>query len=313
MGTVESRQSLSQPISALTKSKAAYKEPWRKTPWGGREELLTGLKAYVPRNADIEHVRILLDGPVGAGKSSFINSINNIFQNKTTSKALADSAMADQSFTITYKTHKIENRQTGLYYPFVFNDVMGFEKASGKGVHGDDLSKALTGHVKENHKFNPISPLTEGDRGYNDNPSSSDRAHCLVSLMPADKISLIDDDVVKKMRTIRLVARDLGIPQVVILTRVDLACPLVKKNLKEVYQSKYIKNMMKTCSIRLGVPVNCILPVKNYHEEIDLDKDMDVLLLRALKQIIDFGDDFLKEMAVPVLTITSVCTMSVTV
>ncbi|XP_045571451.1 interferon-induced protein 44 isoform X4 [Salmo salar] len=261
MGTVESRQSLSQPISALTKSKA-YKEPWRKTPWGGREELLTGLKAYVPRNADIEHVRILLDGPVGAGKSSFINSINNIFQNKTTSKALADSAMADQSFTIT---------------------------------------------------FNPISPLTEGDRGYNDNPSSSDRAHCLVSLMPADKISLIDDDVVKKMRTIRLVARDLGIPQVVILTRVDLACPLVKKNLKEVYQSKYIKNMMKTCSIRLGVPVNCILPVKNYHEEIDLDKDMDVLLLRALKQIIDFGDDFLKEMAVPVLTITSVCTMSVTV
>lgn len=70
---------------------------------------------------------------------------------------------------------------------------------------------------------------------------------------------------------------------------------------------------MKTCSIRLGVPVNCILPVKNYHEEIDLDKDMDVLLLRALKHIIDFGDDFLKEMAVPVLTITSVCTMSVTV
>uniref|UniRef100_A0A4W5LYL1 G domain-containing protein n=1 Tax=Hucho hucho TaxID=62062 RepID=A0A4W5LYL1_9TELE len=251
-----------------------------------RKKLLELLRAYIPRNPDIEHVRILLDGPVGAGKSSFINSINNIFQNKTTSKALADSAMADQSFTITVKT--------GLYYPFVFNDVMGFEKASGKGVHGDDLSKALTGHVKENHKFNPISPLTEGDRGYNNNPSFSDRAHCLVSLMPADKISLIDDDVIKKMRTIRLVARDLGIPQVVILTRVDLACPLVKKNLKEVYQRHYV--YLCKCSIRLGVPVNCILPVKNYHEEIDLDEDMDVLLLRALKQMIDFGDDFLKEM-----------------
>lgn len=58
-----------------------------------------------------------------------------------------------------YKTHKIENRQTGLYYPFVFNDVMGFEKASGKGVHGDDLSKALTGHVKENHKVSRVQHL----------------------------------------------------------------------------------------------------------------------------------------------------------
>lgn len=84
----------------------------------GREELLTGLKAYVPRNADIEHVRILLDGPVGAGKSSFINSINNIFQNKTTSKALADSAMADQSFTITvsYFAHIIYIQRSNQRY-----------------------------------------------------------------------------------------------------------------------------------------------------------------------------------------------------
>lgn len=53
---------------------------------------------------------------------------------------------------------------------------------------------------------------------------------------------------------------------------------------------------MEKCSIKLGVPVNCIFPVRNYHEEIELDEDMDVLLFRALKQMVDFGDDFLKEM-----------------
>nr|XP_029509945.1 interferon-induced protein 44-like [Oncorhynchus nerka] len=51
---------------------------------------------------------------------------------------------------------------------------------------------------------------------------------------------------------------------------------------------------MEQCSAKLGVPVNCILPVKNYHEEIDLDDDMDVLLLRALRQMVDFADDFIK-------------------
>ncbi|CAB1342291.1 unnamed protein product [Coregonus sp. 'balchen'] len=200
------------------------------------------------------------------------------------------------SLAFQYKTHKIENRKTGIYYPFVFNDVMGFEKQSGKGVNEDDLIKALTGHVKEGHKFNPIHPLTEGDLGYNKSPSPSDRAHCLVSLIPADKIALMDDDVIKKMRAIRVKASELGIPQMVILTRADMACPLVKDNLRNMYLSKYIKEKMEKCSIRLGVPVNCILPVRNYHEEIDLDNEMDVMLLRALKQMVNFGDDFLKEM-----------------
>ncbi|CAB1342293.1 unnamed protein product [Coregonus sp. 'balchen'] len=52
---------------------------------------------------------------------------------------------------------------------------------------------------------------------------------------------------------------------------------------------------MEECSARLGVPVNCILPVKNYHEETDLNDDIDVLLLGALEQIVDFADEFSKD------------------
>uniref|UniRef100_A0A4W5LYL7 G domain-containing protein n=1 Tax=Hucho hucho TaxID=62062 RepID=A0A4W5LYL7_9TELE len=232
------------PAPAPAPSKV-FDKPWRNTPWNGRDQLLEHLREYVPRNPDIEHVRILLDGPVGAGKSSFINSINNVFQNKITMKAQVDSANADRSYTIKYKTHKIENRTTESYYPFVFNDVMGFEEKSGKGVHEDDLIKALTGHVKEGHKFNPSHSLTEGDLGYNKSPSPSDRTHCLVSLIPADKIALMDDEVIKKMRAIRVVASELGIPQMVILTRVDMACPLVKEQLRAMYLSKYIKEKVR--------------------------------------------------------------------
>lgn len=39
--------------------------------------------------------------------------------------------------------------------------------------------------------------------------------------------------------------------------------------------------------------MNCILPVKNYHEEGMLDNDMDILILNAMTQIMNFANDYL--------------------
>ncbi|KAG7477857.1 hypothetical protein MATL_G00074060 [Megalops atlanticus] len=88
-----------------------------------------------------------------------------------------------------------------------------------------------------------------------------------------------------------------GIPQVVILTKVDEACPLVKTDIKKVYTSKYIKQQMEKCSAMLGTPMNCILPVKNYHDEIDLNNQIDELLLKALKHIVNFANDYVMTVA----------------
>ena len=52
---------------------------------------------------------------------------------------------------------------------------------------------------------------------------------------------------------------------------------------------------MEEISTKVGIPMNCIFPVKNYHEEVDLDNDIDVLILRALKHMINFGEDFINK------------------
>lgn len=39
--------------------------------------------------------------------------------------------------------------------------------------------------------------------------------------------------------------------------------------------------------------MNCIFPVKNYSEEIEMKDDVDILILSALRKMIDFGDDFI--------------------
>ncbi|KAM9472528.1 interferon-induced protein 44-like isoform 1-T3 [Salvelinus alpinus] len=289
----------SKPSPPAPPPSPAFSNEWRRTPWDQKEEMLQKLKDYVPENPQVKTIRILLHGPAGAGKSSFINSINNIFQDKCMNIALADNTFAGASFTKKYETHKIVKEKPGTYYPFLFYDVMGLENGIDKGVDEADIIKALKGHVKEGYTFNPVSPLKEENEYYVKAPTLSDRVHCLVSAIPANKLPMMNankndenNDVFKKMRAIRLAASYMGIPQMVILTKVDLACPLVRKDLKKVYWSKYIKEKMEQCSNELGVPVNCILPVKNYHEEIDLDDDMDVLLLRSLKQMVDFAESF---------------------
>ncbi|XP_067458785.1 interferon-induced protein 44-like [Thunnus thynnus] len=143
--------------------------------------------------------------------------------------------------------------------------------------------------------FNHQTSLTERDPGYNPTPTPDDRVHVLVCVLSANSAE-ITDSVLQKMKEVREMARDLGIPQTVVVTNIDGACAETEKDLKNVYKSKYLKKKMTDFSSAVGIPMNCIFPVKNYYEEIDLDNVIDTLILSALKHVIDFGDDFIEKM-----------------
>ncbi|XP_036433808.1 interferon-induced protein 44-like [Colossoma macropomum] len=156
---------------------------------------------------------------------------------------------------------KCEIGKDGLL-PFTFNDIRGLEKED-SGVHAKDIISALKGHVKEGYVFNPKIPLSDNNQYYLRDPGLNDKIHCLVNVIPADMISMIKDDYIKKMKEVREEASRTGLPQVIFMTRVDRACPLTKKDLHNVYKSKKIRDKMRECSVSLGVPMNCIFPVWN--------------------------------------------------
>ncbi|XP_026050866.1 interferon-induced protein 44-like [Carassius auratus] len=268
-----------------------FDKPWRETPWENRELLQKNLRELTLSDSKVKYVRILLAGQVGAGKSSFINSVNSVFQGQITTEALAD-CVSGTSFTKTYRTYYMGNGQSLL--PFVFNDMMGLESGDSEGADPEDIVKALKGLLKEGYDFNPTDSAKK--KGYRSKASKSeDLTHCLVYVIAADKVSMMNDEVFKKIKYIRQKASELEIPQAVIMTRVDEACPLVRDDLRKIYTSKKIKQKMQECCNLVGVPVSHIFPVKNYHEEIDTQNDMDVLILRALTQIVHIADDLLKK------------------
>ncbi|CAI5670141.1 unnamed protein product [Oreochromis niloticus] len=192
---------------------------------------------------------------------------------------------------IAYETHKIK-KDAGQFYPFVFSDLMGLPVGSGEGVRVEDIKLAMMGHVKEGYKFNPASPLSTSDSGYNPSPSPEDRVHVLVCVYAGNMIGM-NSSMLQKMKAIRETASDLGIPQLAVVTKFDEACPETAKDLKNMYKSKFVKNKIRELSSGLGISLNFILPVKNYSEETQLNDDIDASILRALRMMIDLGEDFI--------------------
>ncbi|KAL2087143.1 hypothetical protein ACEWY4_018202 [Coilia grayii] len=279
-----------------------FPENWRPFSFDAsrKQELIDEVRNLKVTNPEVQCLRILVHGPVGVGKSSFINSIESIFRGRMAQGALAD-AMSGTSFTKKFHSQKFRDVKTGKFLPFVISDIMGLENTATAGAHVDDLMIALEGHLKDGFFFNPVGPVQKENPNYNSCPTLPDKVHCLVSILPADKIAMMENeqvqDVICKLREIRQKATDLRIPQVIVMTMVDKACPEVQKKLNMIYRSKNIKRKMQECTNKLGVPMNCVFPVKNYHEEIELQNDIDILLLSALKNILNFANDHVEEKA----------------
>lgn len=260
---------------------------WRAVSWKEKQSALEYVNNFSTSIEGLQ-IRILLHGPSGAGKSSFINSVQSVLHGRMFAHALAANVHSG-CFTKKYTTYKIQKGGPENFYPFVFNDTMGLSPQG--GVLVEDIKLALMGHVKEGYKFNPESRLSEDDPCFVRAPTDNEKVHVLVCVIPAGTLTVMSADILQKIRDVRVAASELGIPQVVILTKIGEAYPEIREDLKSVYRVTSFKNRMERLSAEVGIPMNCIFPVKNYYEEIDLNNDADSLILSALKNIINFGQD----------------------
>ncbi|KAL6102782.1 uncharacterized protein ACO6RY_02322 [Pungitius sinensis] len=284
----------STPAPAPAPAPQTLIKEWRKIRWGQKEDLQF-VKGYQPFNKEVKQLRVLLYGAVGSGKSSFLNSVDSALQGRIALQAPAE-ANSSTTFTIERRNYKIKKGGPGTFYPFVFTDIMGLEKFDQKGVCVEDIRMDMKGHIKDGYKFHMCSPILENDPHYNKSPTLGDKTHVLVCIIDGSSLSILDVESIRKMRLVRTAARDLRIPQLAVLTKIDVACKEVQSDVKNVYKSKYIKDMISKISVDLGFPLNCIFPVKNYASEIETNDDIDSLILSAMKQIINSGEDFVNQL-----------------
>ncbi|XP_039591440.1 interferon-induced protein 44-like [Polypterus senegalus] len=270
---------------------------WREVDWSEstRNKLLSEIRNYKTGFSSVEKPRILLVGQVGAGKSSYFNSVNSAYRGNTIFQA--DVGPSSTSVTKHYRVYPVTDGKSGRELPFIFCDTMGMETEADKGIQVKELINLIKGHIPQRYKFNPMAPLEEHDPRFNAAPSLPEKVHCIVFVVDTAKASSLSEEVVKKItKDIRPEAVELGVPLLVLMTKIDEASMTVKRNLKKVYNSKYIEEQVDKLSQILGFAKSRFLLVQNYSSEFELALDKDILILTALRQILRATDEYFDEM-----------------
>ncbi|XP_052103654.1 interferon-induced protein 44-like [Mytilus californianus] len=248
------------------------------------------MERYKPlKELKITQARLLMIGEVGAGKSSFFNTINSIFRGYITSQAC--SGNAEHSLTTVYRMYQIRNGETGKPMNFRLHDTRGIE--ADQGVDANEMSYLLDGNIPDRHQFNPSVPVSTDTLGFVASPHLSEKIHCVVFVLDGSTVDVMAEKVIERLKNLQMRMNQRGIPQVVLLTKIDKICEITGEDLSNVFHSPLIRETVDRVSQIMGLPRSHILPVKNYESEMDLNDNVNILALMTLQQMLHFADDYM--------------------
>ncbi|XP_022300546.2 interferon-induced protein 44-like [Crassostrea virginica] len=270
-------------------------EPWRKhMDWSEQkmEDIKENLLAYKPvSETNATAANILLLGQIGAGKSSFFNSVNSIFRGKITSKACSGSF--EHSVTTMYRQYKIKDHSSGKFLNFRLCDSRGFE--DNFVLDAQDISFILDGNMPDRYQFNPMVPFTSDTPGFIKNSDLGNKIHCVAFVIDGSTVDVIPEKILKQIKSLQIRMNQRGLAQIVLLTKLDKICPYVSDDVTNTFTSSAVCNVVEKVADIMGLPRGHVLPVKNYENEATQIIGVNILLMEALERCLDFADDFMDE------------------
>ncbi|KAJ8313261.1 hypothetical protein KUTeg_009178 [Tegillarca granosa] len=285
-------------------------EPWRPlNEWN--EELLQKMKKEIEDYSPLQeiglnddvmpHVNILLLGPIGAGKSSFFNTIDSIFRGRMAMKARAGSLQ--NSLTKRFRIFPVLSTRSRRCLRFRICDCRGLE--DDQGIDPRDIEAILDGHVPDGYLFNPSNPISKDTcPKYVKDPGLECRIHCVVFVVDSNNVStdavdtgmdIMTEKVKEKVTKLQEIMNQKEIPQLILMNKIDGFCQASGKNLRDIFYSPKVKSGVKKVAETLGLPEYTVLPMKNINSEQGpgIDTNIGILALYNLRQILHAADDYL--------------------
>ncbi|XP_031430167.1 interferon-induced protein 44-like isoform X2 [Clupea harengus] len=275
------------PFNASQNAWPSFQEsPWRQVDWSEetKEVLMESVRSYKPACDSVAAARVLLVGPVGAGKSSFISSVQSMFYGRVMNRAMVGSSSSSStSFTKQLQSFQLHGsrERDGKSMALVLSDMAGLGETNSPTLH--DMLATIKGRVPEGHTFSACSPV--GSLHVKE-PHLVKKVHCVVFVISALELSSYSQTMTSTFQQLREHISALGVHQVALLTHVDKLG--LASDITQVYRSSPLKHAMVKAGDLLGLPVSSIVPVKNYSEELELEPHTDTLLLKALDHILQY-------------------------
>ncbi|XP_046906263.1 interferon-induced protein 44 isoform X2 [Hypomesus transpacificus] len=285
----EEKKTIFKELSLLQSS------PWREVEWSEdrKDTLMEYISCYKPSCEGVSQARVLLLGPFGAGKSSFISSVQSAFSGRVTNRATVGNSSA--SFSKKLQSYTVRLAKSEQRAGLTLCDIMGLGEGGTTGLTLHDTLAVIKGHAPEGHKFSPEQPVRSETVGYVKKPLLKDKVHCVVFVVDASKISTYPKSLSDIFQQLRDHISDLGVHQVALLTHVDKICPDTARDITQVYKSMIVHQTINKAGALLGMSTSYIVPVKNYSSELDLNKNTDILLLSAVDHILQYVDLYFQD------------------
>uniref|UniRef100_A0A674J742 TLDc domain-containing protein n=1 Tax=Terrapene triunguis TaxID=2587831 RepID=A0A674J742_9SAUR len=218
-----------------------------------RGKIMEEIRSYKPYLNSVPQIRILVLGPIGAGKSIFFNSVNSVFQGYVPSQAVAGSDNA----SMTTQVNIYNNTCLSVPEGYCENQYLY------SSLNLQFFGSATYYYKKNSLQFNPAATPHPDSPGYIKMPFLKDQIHCVAFVIDGCKISA--HNILKFCKNLHIL--------------------FVKITQYNHISFNYFK--------KLGIPLAQIVPVKNYCSELDLLCDVDILLLSAVRQLIRLAESYL--------------------
>lgn len=291
MGASESKEESIDPVKVVEDqfaefraNKAPMLQPWREYPddifsKNTKERLLKKiLDMSLPDPC--KSINIMVMGNIGAGKSSFINTLFTVFRNNGHISTIASPHGINVSST-TKRFHEVilttlrDGKTIRIY------DCRGVHCHEWSSTdYKDDLIKAVDGCIRKNYQFQKDSGIQEDSVFFNKNPTISDKMHCVLYVTESNQVQQ------EILMHVREHVDDNVIPLRVILTKVDQLNLCGDGNLSGIFRSRQVNRKVESVQKMFGIQENQILPIANYVNGMTQNIVQDVLALLTIDEIL---------------------------